>query len=336
MVIVLGAILAAVLVGPVLIKSVERNLEVFFLCAGALAAAAGGQLGWPLLRAAASEPVALSLAVLGFGAVARLARSRLDRWFEKLLRTASPRAVYSILILALGLLSSVITAVVAALFLVEAIALMKLDRRSEIATVVFACFAIGLGAALTPIGEPLGTIATAAVAKDFWYLMRLLGPLVVAGIAIVSAAALLVPVARGGSLHVGRVEQSWRDVFVRAGKVYVFVVGLVGLSWGLRPLVDAYISRIPAELLFWLNSISAVVDNATLTAAEIGPRLSAAQQRAVLMGLLISGGMLIPGNIPNIVAAGRLGIGSREWAAVGLVTGLPLMALCFLALRWIG
>jgi predicted cation transporter len=59
-------------------------------------------------------------------------------------------------------------------------------------------------------------------------------------------------------------------------------------------------------------AISAVVDNATLTAAEIGPSLSAAQQRASLLGLLISGGMLIPGNIPNIVAANRLGISSRE------------------------
>jgi predicted cation transporter len=68
----------------------------------------------------------------------------------------------------------------------------------------------------------------------------------------------------------------------------------------------------------------------------MGPKLSLAQQRAVLMGLLISGGMLIPGNIPNIVAAGRLGIGSREWARVGLLVGLPLMAICFFVLRWIG
>jgi predicted cation transporter len=115
----------------------------------------------------------------------------------------------------------------------------------------------------------------------------------------------------------------------------LFVAGLVGLSWGLRPLVDAYISALPGSVLFWLNSISAVVDNATLTAAEIGPALTPAQQRSVLMGLLISGGMLIPGNIPNIVAAGRLGIGSREWARIGLVTGLPLMLLCFLILRLI-
>jgi predicted cation transporter len=53
------------------------------------------------------------------------------------------------------------------------------------------------------------------------------------------------------------------------------------------------------------------------------------------MGLLISGGMLIPGNIPNIIAAGRLGITSREWASVGLVTGLPLMLACFAVLVWV-
>ena len=81
----------------------------------------------------------------------------------------------------------------------------------------------------------------------------------------------------------------------------------MGISWGLRPLVDAYITQMPQWALFWINSVSAIVDNATLTAAEIGPSLTQAQQRAVLMGLLISGGMLIPGNIPNIVAAWPVG-----------------------------
>jgi predicted cation transporter len=236
----------------------------------------------------------------------------------------------------LGMLSSVITAVIAALVLVEAIALLRLDRKSEIAAVVLACFAIGLGAALTPVGEPLGTIAVSALSADFWYLMRLLGPLAIAGILILALISLIVPVRHGESLGAERDEQTWNEILLRAAKVYFFCAGLVGLSWGLRPLVDTYIRELPGSLLFWLNSISAVVDNATLTAAEIGPVLSQAQQRSVLMGLLISGGMLIPGNIPNIVAAGRLGIGSREWARIGLVTGLPLMLLCFLILRWIG
>ena len=93
---------------------------------------------------------------------------------------------------------------------------------------------------------------------------------------------------------------------------YAFVAGLVGLAWAMRPLANAYVNRLPEGVLFWVNSISAVVDNATLTAAEVGPTLNHTQQRAILMGLLISGGMLIPGNIPNIVAASRLGISSRE------------------------
>ena len=336
MVLALGLILLAVLLGPVLIKPVERNIEIFFLVVGALAAAVSGKWSWALLHAAATEPVALTIAVLVFGAIARLMRPTFDRWVERLLGVMSAHWIYFLLIVALGLLSSVITAVIAALILVEAISLLKLDRRSEIAAVVLACFAIGLGAALTPVGEPLGTIAIAALHVDFWYLVRLLGWLVVAGIMIVGLVSLIFPVQHGESLKAERDEQTWLDVVLRAGKVYLFVAGLVGLSWGLRPLVDVFISRLPESLLFWLNSISAVVDNATLTAAEIGPSLSVAQQRAVLMGLLISGGMLIPGNIPNIVAAGHLGISSREWARVGLITGLPLMALCFAVLLLMG
>jgi predicted cation transporter len=331
----LGFTFACVLLAPVSSKTVEQNLEVFFLLAGVTAAAIGGQLGWPLLHEALRAPIALTAAVLVFGTVARVARPTLDSWFQSLLATVPARLVYFILIVGLGLLSSIITAVIAALFLVEAVALMNLDRDSETVTVVLACMAIGLGAALTPVGEPLGTIAIAALGQDFWYLMRLLGPLVVAGILIVAVIALLMPVTQGTSLKAQRDDPGWGEIAMRAAKVYLFVAGLVGLSWGFRPLVNEYLTRMPVGLLFWFNSVSAVVDNATLTAAEIGPSLAVTQQRAILMGLLISGGMLIPGNIPNIIAAGRLGIGSREWARVGLITGLPLMLLCFLVLQWL-
>jgi predicted cation transporter len=332
----LGVLLIAVLLGPVLVEPIEHNIEVFFLGAGAFASALTGQLSAGLLHAALTEPIALTIAVLVFGVVARLLRPTLDRGVANLVKVIAPRWIYFGLIIVLGLLSSVITAVIAALVLVEAIALLKLDRRSEIAAVVLACFSIGLGAALTPVGEPLGTIAIAALKTDFWYLVRLLGPLVVAGILVVGAISLFLPARHGHSLKADVQTESWTEILLRAGKVYVFVAGLVGLSWGLRPVVDEYISRIPGWALFWINSVSAIVDNATLTAAEIGPSLAPAQQRAVLMGLLISGGMLIPGNIPNIVAAGRLGISSAEWARVGLVAGLPLMLLCFAVIHWIG
>jgi len=332
----LSLVLLAVLLGPVLVKPIEHNIEIFFLGAGAFASALAGQWGVGLLESALTEPIALTIAVLIFGVIARLARASLDRAVKNLVKLVAPRWIYFGLIIVLGLLSSVITAVIAALILVETIALLKLDRKSEIAAVVLACFAIGLGAALTPVGEPLGTIAIAALKADFWYLGRLLGPLVLAGILVVGSVSLFLPARYGHSLKADAHNESWTEIALRAGKVYIFVAGLVGLSWGLRPLVDEYIRRMPLWALFWINSVSAIVDNATLTAAEIGPSLAPAQQRSVLMGLLISGGMLIPGNIPNIVAAGRLSISSREWARVGLIAGLPLMLSCFAAIQLMG
>ncbi len=43
--------------------------------------------------------------------------------------------------------------------------------------------------------------------------------------------------------------------------------------------------------------------------------------------------MLIPGNIPNIICAGKLGIKSGAWARVGLPLGVGLMAVCFALLK---
>ena len=78
--------------------------------------------------------------------------------------------------------------------------------------------------------------------------------------------------------------------------------------------------------------ISAVLDNATLAAAEISPAMTPDMIRAILLGLLISGGMLIPGNIPNIIAAGKLNITSKEWARFGVPVGLVSMAVYFVVL----
>jgi predicted cation transporter len=50
------------------------------------------------------------------------------------------------------------------------------------------------------------------------------------------------------------------------------------------------------------------------------------------MGLLIAGGMLIPGNIPNIIAAGKMGITSKEWARYGVPLGFALLVIYFVIL----
>lgn len=75
--------------------------------------------------------------------------------------------------------------------------------------------------------------------------------------------------------------------------------------------------------------ISSVVDNATLASAEISTKMLSDQIHAVLLGLLISGGMLIPGNIPNIISAGKLKIKSKEWARLGVPLGLITMSSYF-------
>lgn len=98
------------------------------------------------------------------------------------------------------------------------------------------------------------------------------------------------------------------------------------------------VCSLPFTTLFWINIVSAVLDNATLAAAEIGPALSLTQIVSALMGPLIAGGMLIPGNIPNIIAACKLEISSSEWARVGIPLGM-MMFLFFLILfvpNWLG
>lgn len=88
----------------------------------------------------------------------------------------------------------------------------------------------------------------------------------------------------------------------------------------------------PPVALYWINLLSAFLDNATLTAIEINPNLALSQIISAIIALLISGEILIPGNIPYIVAAGRLRISSKEWALIGIPLGLSLMVLYFVAL----
>ena len=101
-------------------------------------------------------------------------------------------------------------------------------------------------------------------------------------------------------------------------------------------LIFKYLVQVPDYVLFWVNMVSAILDNATLTAAEISPYMSQMQINAALYGLLISGGMLIPGNIPNIISAGKLGITSSEWAKLGVPVGLTLNAVYFVVVFVLG
>jgi predicted cation transporter len=332
-------ILVVVLVAPFSVKKVEEELEVFLFVMGCLAVTITGQWSLYLLKEALSEPVKITLAVFIAGFLFRALQAPIARRVNSMADAVGVKLFAFLLIAILGLLSSVITAIIAALVLVEIISHLTLERKSEIILVVLACFSIGLGAALTPIGEPLSTIAIAKLKgapyhAGFLFLFRHLWLFVIPGIVLLGLlGAVLVPLRRKciNGIAAGR-DENIKDITLRAIKVYLFVMALIFLGQGFKPIIDAYISKLPPCGLYWLNIISAIVDNATLTAAEIGPGMALIQIKSALLGLLIAGGMLIPGNIPNIICAGKLKIRSSEWARFGVPLGLAGMAVCFLAL----
>jgi predicted cation transporter len=330
----LTLVFAIVLLGPFLNRKIESHLEMFLFAMGAVTASISRAWSFELLHEALVAPVGITLAVLAAGAVFHYLRTSIDRGMRRLLVVVPLPAVVCAGVIILALLSSLISAIIAALLLVEFITVLPLHRKAEVNLTVIACFAIGLGAALTPLGEPLSTIVVSKLSgapyyADFFYLARFLGAFVVPAVGILGLIAMLL--VRLGhqdtepSLTAEAHEEKMSDVLARAFKVYVFVMALIFLGAGFKPLIDAYLAQISSETLFWLNMVSAVLDNATLAAAEIGPTLVVAQIKSALLGLLIAGGMLIPGNIPNIIAAHALRINSTEWARLGVPVGLLMM-----------
>jgi predicted cation transporter len=330
------AVLVALL--PVLVKPVGERLEVFLLVAGAASVTVTSQWSIPLVREALLDPLKITGAVLVAGLLFHFLRPSLHRGVQRLRTATGPHTVAAGLVILLGIISSVITAIIAALVLVEITRSMHLERRTETRLVILSCFSIGLGAALTPFGEPLAAIAVSKLSgmpyqAGFWFLLGELWMFVIPGILLLGGGAALM--ARTSAGRNGGAEpeaERLAEVFARTAKVYIFVFGLVLLGRGFTPIIERHLGSVSSLALFWVNSASAVLDNATLAAAEIVPSMREQQLVAALLGLLISGGMLVPGNIPNIIAAGRLRIGAREWAKFGAPVGGVMMIACFAVL----
>lgn len=333
-------ILLIVFLAPFFSRRIERNLEAFLFVMGLSAALVSRVLDFKLAEEALVEPIKISLAVLVFGMVFKYTREYVHHNIQKVLRVIPLAAFVFLMVVFLGIISSLITAIIASLFLVEIISGLKLSRKKEIALVVITCFSIGLGAALTPVGEPLSTIAIGKLKgephnADFFFLFRLLVIYIIPGIIGLGVLATLFLRRKGGGEPLKEREkpEAILHVFGRAGKTYLFVMALVLLGSGFKPLIDTYVVHWGSGVLYWVNMVSAILDNATLTAAEISPSMETLQIKSALMGLLISGGMLIPGNIPNIISAGKLKITSREWARIGVPLGLAMMVIYFLILE---
>ena len=331
-------ILLFVFILPFIFKKVEEELEIFLFIMGALSLTITKQWDLHILKEAFLEPIKITIAVLVAGLLFNQLQNILAENVNVLAKKIGIKWFIFLLIVILGLFSSIITAIVAALILVEIISHLKLDRKSEITVVILACFSIGMGAALTPIGEPLSTIAISKLKgepyhADFFFLIKRLWLYIVP--AVLAFAILSFFIIKHTRIEEGLKEkekENFKSIIIRSLKVYLFIMALVFLGSGFKPIIDMYVSKIPFFALYWINIISAVLDNATLVAAEIGPSMKLNQIDAAILGLIISGGMLIPGNIPNIIAASKLKIKSKEWAKIGVPLGLIFLVVYFIIL----
>ncbi len=349
-------IFCTVLILPFTIKKIEYNLEVFLFACGVAAltisgftSVSGETFGWTpaiIIQALTSPlnvgniagiPIGIVQVVLLVGLLIYFFHHQLEKGINHLTTRIPLTVIVPMLIIVLGLVSSIISAILAAIILVEIINALPIVQQAKIEITIIACFAIGLGAGLTPLGEPLSTIVIEKLSgapyyADFWFLFSKLGIYIIPTIFLLGILGLVLFLHRhngNNTLECIIEREEIQVVLIRAGKVYLFIMALVFLGEGFKPLILEYIIHIPAEALYWVNMVSAVLDNATLAAAEISPALSLEQMTGALVALLISGGMLIPGNIPNIIAAGKLGISMRDWAKTGIPLGLALMALFF-------
>jgi len=345
----LVTILLLVLFLPFKSKKVEENLEPFFLLMGIIGVLVNYYYHVlssheivELAKKASVTPVSISGTPIGitqvvfiFGLIFYYYHKKIYNGINWMIRKLGFYMFVLVFVIIFGLISSLISVIVTAVILAEIAAALKIERKYKIEFVVLASFSVGLGAALTPVGEPLSTIAISKLNESFDFLLRILGVYVVAGILAIGIYTVYRLKKSGAQVY--GVEATYgetlRGVIERTVRVYIFVAALELLGHSFSYLAVCYFNKLPPWALYWLNTISAVVDNATLTAAEINKAMTIEQIRSALMGLLISGGMLIPGNIPNIVAAGRLKITSKEWARIGVPFGLALLVIYFIVLE---
>lgn len=324
---------------PLFVRPIEQNIELFLMVMGIAAAIAAHALTLPNLSAILTDRFLyiITAAVLVVSFLFRILESRVQKFVDWLLARLPLKLIVFLLIVLLGLLSSVITAIIASLLLVEMVSILPLGPKDKTRISIIACFSIGLGAVLTPIGEPLSTIVTSKLGQSFFYMLRLLG------IPVVVTVVLL------GVLGIFFADNDWRarfsegqeivperedtkTILLRTGKIFLFVISLMLLGDAFKPVIDTYIIHWNTNLLFAGNTVSAILDNATLAAAEISASMSTIQIVTVLISLLVSGGMLVTGNIPNIVTAGKLKISMKEWAKFGVPVGIVLLAVFYVVL----
>ncbi len=325
------ATLTALITIPVVSKKIEHNIEYFFLAVGIVSVSIVGLWSTHLLEEALLHPVMIGNIPIGITQVVLVAGLifyyNKDRVARFAFRLKNP-LILAGMVFALGIASSIISAIVASAILAELLALSQFPRSIKVKVAVASAFAIGIGAALLPLGEPLSTIAIAKLKGEpynatFTFLLDNLWDLVIPLVAVFSLLAYFYAKRTSKDAYIAEYETSVKEVVMRAVRIYAFIFGLTLLGEFFKPLAEP-IAALGITTLYLFGILSAVADNATLTAALVSPEMELGEIRAFMISLVISGGLLIPGNVPNIIFANILKIGFKEWARLAMPVGIAV------------
>ncbi len=337
--ILLGVVVANLLVWPLASRWVESHLEIFLLAVGAAAVTVSGGWSVDFIYETLQYPVNVAFIVLVVSVIFNNYSRYIFRVLFAFFRKLAPQYSFALLVFLLGMTSSLVSVTVSALVLAEVLKVVNLERTATVRITVFACYAIGLGAVLTPLAEPLGLIINNALTgaphhADFFFLLRHFFWWIMPAVLLMSAAAGYSARHAGTTMqmHIREDKETYGSMLRRTWHIYMFVGALNLISTGLRPLAQSTITHLGGKVLFLANAVSVIIDNATLAAIEIVPTISMNDLIYMVIGLAAFGSMLVQGNLPNIVAAEKLGIKSREWASIAVPTGVVLMGSYFLVL----
>ncbi|MEM3035738.1 MAG: DUF1646 family protein [Thermoplasmata archaeon] len=335
-------ILILILILPILWKRVEENLEIFFLIMGIVASIIAGSLNLNLIYEALMAPLFIHNIPIGIFQVVLIGGiifakyiGNVENGIKKMESVLGLPLVASILIFILGISSSIISAIVASLLVAEISRVIPIEKKKKNVFLVLSAYSIGLGASLTPVGEPLSTILVQKLSgppyhANFFFPFHLLIDYILPLIIIITIFSYFVIKNSGKKENDDKgYKLSYTEAIWRAVKIYIFVFSLVLLGSSFDLIVMNYIVHLSPSLMYLFGATSAFLDNATLTAAIISPSMGIMQIKSFIISLLISGGFLIPGNVPNIVIAYTHKISFKEWAKIALPIGIPFFIIFF-------
>ena len=277
----LGIVVANLLVWPLASRWVESHLDIFLLMVGAAAVTISGGWSVDFIYETLQYPVNVAFIVLVVSVIFNNYSRYIFRVLFAFFRKLEPRYSFALLVFLLGITSSLVSVTVAALVLAEVLKVVNLERLSTVRITVFACYAVGLGAVLTPLAEPLGLIINNALTgaphfADFFFLMRHFFVWIAPAILLLSAAAGYSARHAGTTMqmHIREDKETYGSMLRRTWHIYMFVAALNLISAGLRPLAQSTITHLGGKVLFLANAVSVIIDNATLAAIEIVPTIS--------------------------------------------------------------